>query len=86
MLRYKINILPALKAAGYQTPRIRRERLFGESALTDFRNGRVKLNAITINTLCRLLNIQPGDLLEYVPDEPETTSAKPEEPTAEDIF
>lgn len=26
----------------------------------------------TINQLCALLNCQPGDIMEYVPDEPET--------------
>lgn len=90
MIRYKFDILSALKAAGYSTTRIRREKLISESTLTDIRNGRSKPNAITINALCSLLEIQPGDLLEYVPDEqeqePEAASARPEEPTAEDIF
>lgn len=27
----------------------------------------------TINKLCRLLNCQPGDFMEYVPDEPGNT-------------
>ncbi len=28
------------------------------------------VNVSTIMDLCRLLNCQPGDILEYVPDEP----------------
>ena len=27
----------------------------------------------TINKLCKLLNCQPGDIMEYVPDETETS-------------
>ena len=27
----------------------------------------------TIETLCKYLECQPGDIMEYVPDEPETT-------------
>ena len=26
------------------------------------------VNTLTINNLCRLLNCQPGDIMEYVPD------------------
>lgn len=27
-----------------------------------------RINTDTINSLCRLLNCQPGDIMEYVPD------------------
>ena len=29
-----------------------------------------RINTDTINSICRLLDVQPGDILEYVPDEP----------------
>jgi len=33
-----------------------------------------RVNTDTINTLCTLLNVQPGDILEFVPDsEPDST-------------
>lgn len=28
-----------------------------------------RINSDTINALCKLLNVQPGDIMEYVPDE-----------------
>ena len=28
-----------------------------------------RINTDTINTLCKLLNCQPGDIMEYIPDE-----------------
>lgn len=32
------------------------------------------VNVSTLLDLCRLLNCQPGDLLEYIPDDPENIS------------
>ena len=32
------------------------------------------VNVSTLLDLCRLLNVQPGDLLEYIPDNPENNS------------
>lgn len=31
-----------------------------------------RINTDTINSLCKLLDCQPGDILEYIPDDPET--------------
>lgn len=64
---YKIEIIPALKKAGYNTTRIRNEKIMGESVLQKFREHK-GLNFTDLNKLCKLLNCQPGDLIEYVPD------------------
>lgn len=63
-MRYKIDVLAALKEAGYSTTRIRAEHIIGEAALQHLRNGE-RVSWETIETLCRLLNCQPGDILEY---------------------
>ena len=68
MIRYKFAILPALKAAGYNSTRIRAENLLSQSTLTKLRNGNANLDFSNLNTLCRLLNCQPGDLIEYIPE------------------
>lgn len=34
-----------------------------------------RVNTDTINTICKLLNCQPGDILEYVPDTPDEIQA-----------
>lgn len=68
MLKYKIDILDALKKAGFSTYRIRKEKLFAETTLTKFRNGQI-ISAENLNNLCKYLNCQPGDVLEYIPDE-----------------
>ena len=68
MIRYRMEILPALKVAGYSTNKIRTDKLMGQATLQQLRHGELA-SWKTIDTVCRLLDCQPGDLLEYVPDE-----------------
>ncbi len=70
MLRYKVNVMELLKEKGYTSYRIRQEKLIGESQLQKIRSGEIASKE-TLNTLCRLLECQPGDLLEYVPEDPQ---------------
>lgn len=61
---YKFNVLQALKDAGYNTSRIRKEKLLAESTLQKLRYD--EMVAISnIETICSLLHCQPGDILEY---------------------
>lgn len=64
-IRYKINIMEALKDAGYSSTRLRRECLLGESYMTQIRRGEL-VSWKAIETICRLLDCQPGDLVELV--------------------
>lgn len=66
-LIYKIKIIDELKKAGFNTNTIRKEKLFSESTLQKFRNNEM-VSSKNINTLCKLLNCQPGDIIEYVED------------------
>lgn len=68
-LRYKIDVLSALKDEGYNTNRIRTEGLLSQSTLQKFRNQQ-GVSWENLETLCRLLRCQPGDLIEYVEDVP----------------
>lgn len=68
MINYKINIMEALKEKGYTSYRLRKEKIFGEATMTKFRN-KDYINFDNLNILCNLLDCQPGDILEYVPDD-----------------
>ena len=68
MLRYKTDVISALKNTGYSTYRIRKEKIFTESQLQSIRNNHL-LTHDALDKLCKLLNCQPGDILEYVPDQ-----------------
>lgn len=66
MIIYK-SILARLVSAGYTTYLIRKEKILPESTMQKIRTDGT-ITTDTINTLCRLLDCQPGDLIEYVPD------------------
>lgn len=68
MIIQKIPIIPALTSAGYNPARIRREKIIGEYDMTRLRRGGVPSHGL-LNTLCELLNCQPGDLIAYVSDD-----------------
>ena len=59
-----------MKERGLSTYRIRKENIISQSALTSLKNGR-SVTTDTIERLCKSLNCQPGDILEYVPDNEE---------------
>ena len=66
-LKYKVDVLNALKEKGYNTTVIRAKGLLSQSTLQKFRNGQGVSWEILV-TLCALLECQPGDLIEYVED------------------
>lgn len=67
MLKYKIDIMQSLKNKGYTLSEFREKKILAQSTLTKLRNG-IVVGPDNLNTLCMLLQCQPGDLLEYVPD------------------
>ena len=74
MLKYKIDVMETLKEAGYNTTRIRKEKLLNESALQSFRDGKM-IGTAVLDKLCFLLDMQPGNIIKYVEDA-ETDSTK----------
>lgn len=68
MIKYKIDILPALKNMGLTTYKIRKKKIFTEGQLQQIRDNKL-LTQDALNKLCALLDCQPGDILEYIPDD-----------------
>lgn len=66
-LEYKIDVLLALKEKGYNSTRIRTEGILSQSTLQKFRTGQ-GVSWDNLETLCKLLECQPGDIIEYAPD------------------
>ena len=64
-MRYKIDVMQVLKEAGYNTNRIRKEKIMGEAMLQKIRSGQM-VSWATLEILCDLLDLQPADLIEYV--------------------
>ena len=65
MLQYKIDVLETLKENGYNTNRIRKEKIIGENALQKIRNGEM-VGIKTLDQLCAALDMQPGNIIKYV--------------------
>lgn len=66
-IKYKIDVLSALKAAGYSTTRLRNEKLIGQATIQRLRHQQ-SVSYDVLAKLCELLNCQVGDILEYVSD------------------
>ena len=63
-IKYKVDILAALKEKGYTTYKLRHEKIMGESTVQQLRNGEL-VSWANIGRICGLLDCQPGDILEY---------------------
>lgn len=67
-LVYKIDVLQALKDKGYNTNRLRKEKILAESTLQKLREKK-PISWENIAKICELLNCQPNDFLEYQNEE-----------------
>ena len=63
------KLFALLKERGYTTYKIRKEGLIGNATYNSIKNGTGGLDHRTIDKLCRVLDCQPGDLMEYVKDD-----------------
>lgn len=70
-IRYRLDIMQALRERGITSYRILRENLIPQGTMTKLRRGDTSINLSSVATLCHLLHCQPGDILEYVEDGPE---------------
>ena len=72
-IKENVNILEMLKNKGYNTTRIRKEKILSESTMTAIRrNEDVNINLKAINAICNIIERQPGYFLEWVPDSEQT--------------
>ena len=78
-LRYKVNVLDALKEKGWNTGRLRAENKearergekavgISEASIQSLRHGR-PVSWANLETICKKLDCQPGDFLEYVSED-----------------
>ncbi len=58
------KLFSLMREKGLTTYRIRQENIISQSALTAIKNGK-SVTTDTIAKLCKVLNCQPGDIMEY---------------------
>lgn len=64
-IKYKIDVIAALKEAGYNTSTLRKDKLLSEGVIQALRESKY-ISLQNVSKICELLDCQPGDLLEYV--------------------
>ena len=68
MLKYKFDIIQRLGEKGYNPRKIRNDRILAESTMTKLRR-KQPISWENIDTICGLLQCQPGDLLEWIDED-----------------
>lgn len=69
MIVYKIDVIESLKEAGYNSTRILKDNIIGQSAMQKLRKGE-PVGIKTLDKICELLDMQPGNIIKYVENEP----------------
>ena len=66
------KLFALLKERGYSSYKLRKDKLFGQAILQKLREGG-DIDTRTVRKFCALLDCQPGDIMEYAPDNKEAT-------------
>ena len=70
------KLIKLFEERGITTYVLKRDKILGQATWQAIKNGTGGLEHRSIDRICRSLNVQPGDLMEYVPDPPEETPSK----------
>lgn len=62
------KLFTLMKKKGLSTYKIRQENIISQSALTALKNDK-SVTTDTLDKLCKALNCQPGDIMEYEDEE-----------------
>jgi len=66
------KLLKIFEERGITTYVLKRDKILGQATYQAIKNGRGGLDYRSINRICQALNVQPGDIMEYVPDPTDT--------------
>ncbi|MFG6377540.1 MAG: helix-turn-helix transcriptional regulator [Lachnospiraceae bacterium] len=66
MIKYD-KLFSILKERGHSSTYWLRQNGFHSATVTKLKKNE-RVNTDTLNSVCKLLNVQPGDIMEYVPD------------------
>ncbi len=70
MIHYKIDVFAELKKKGFNQTRIQGERLLPGQTAQNIRAGK-SITLETLNKICIMLKMQPGDVIEVIPTDEE---------------
>lgn len=67
-LKYKIDVLSALKEKGYTSYKLANEKIFGSGSIQKLRKGEM-VSLTTLDTICTLLNCDINDIIYHTNDD-----------------
>lgn len=70
MIKYKIDIVKELSEKGYNSAKLRKDKIMSQATLQNIRHG-VNFNIQTLNDICIMLRCQPSDIIEIIPTDEE---------------
>ena len=70
LIKYKIDIFEELKKHGYSQTRIHHDKLLPSQTMQNIRSGK-SITLETLNKICIMCKMQPGDIIEVVPTDEE---------------
>jgi DNA-binding Xre family transcriptional regulator len=70
MIRYKIDVFAELKKKGFNQTRIQRDNLLSKQTMQNIKAGK-SITLETLNKICIMCRLQPGDIVEVVPTDEE---------------
>ena len=69
MIYYKIDVLKELKNKNLTTYTLQKQGILGSSTINKIKNNNYNISMEVLNKLCDLLQLQPGDIIGYIPDQ-----------------
>ena len=65
---YKIDVLKELKEKGYNTSRLRKDKIMGEATIQKIRENQL-VSWANLDTICSLLECDVGDIVKHIKGE-----------------
>jgi DNA-binding Xre family transcriptional regulator len=70
MIRYKIDVFAELKKRGFNQARIQKDNLLPSQTAQNIKAGK-SITLETLNKICIMCKMQPGDIIEVIPTDEE---------------
>lgn len=69
MLKFKINMADALERADFNSYTAKKTKLLSQNTLKKIKTENMDISLKAIDSLCQILDMQPGAFLKWEPDE-----------------
>lgn len=68
MIQYKFDVLYVLKSHGYSQYRLKQEKILSASVISALKDNKTTITLESLDIICKLLHMQPGDIIKYTND------------------